>query len=109
MKHGFHPEAREEYVAAIQRYQQINPPLAAAFVQQIEYGIAAICRNPTSWRIVEDDVRRYLVHRFPYGIYYTVSADFVSIWAIMHLSREPGYWKTRREISKVAKSNSRST
>jgi hypothetical protein len=33
MKYGFHPEAREEYVAAIERYQQINPPLAAAFVQ----------------------------------------------------------------------------
>ncbi len=97
MKYGFHPEAREEYVGAIEHYQQVNPQLAAAFVQEIEHAISAIRRNPTTWRPVEEDVRRYLVHRFPFGIYYTVTADFITIWAIMHLSREPGYWKPRKQ------------
>jgi toxin ParE1/3/4 len=71
--------------------------LAGGFVQEVEHAIAAIRRNSTAWRVVENDVRRYLVHRFPFGIYYNVAADFVTIWAIMHLSREPNYWKPRRE------------
>jgi len=74
MNFGFHPEAREEYFGAIEHYQQVNPQLAAAFVQEIEHAIAAICRNPTTWQVAEVDVRRYLVHRFPFGIYYTVVA-----------------------------------
>jgi plasmid stabilization system protein ParE len=97
MNYDFHPDAREEYLAAVEHYRQVNPPLATGFLQEIEHAIAAIRRNPTTWRVVEDDVRRYLVHRFPYGIYYTVDADRVTIWAVMHLSREPDYWKSRRQ------------
>src|SRR5438093_13613167 len=93
----FHPEAREEYIGAIQHYQQINPRLAAGFVHEIEHAIAAIRRHPTTWRVVDEDVRRYLVHRFPFGLYYTISSDSVAIWAVMHLSREPDYWKKRRD------------
>lgn len=44
---------------------------------------------------MEDDIRRFLVRRFPYGILYTIEADHILILAIMHLSREPGYWRHR--------------
>jgi hypothetical protein len=40
-------------------------------------------------------VRRCLTHVFPYGVLYTVEPDFILIVAVMHGSREPGYWKRR--------------
>ena len=41
-------------------------------------------------------MRRFLVLRFPYGIYYTVESEVVVIWAIKHLHRDPDYWQDRR-------------
>jgi toxin ParE1/3/4 len=45
--------------------------------------------------VIDDDVRRCLAQVFPYGILYTIETDFVLIVAVMHFSREPGYWKQR--------------
>ena len=51
--------------------------------------------SPTRWRILDEDVRRCLTPVFPYGVLYTIEPDFVLIVAVMHCSREPGYWKGR--------------
>jgi hypothetical protein len=47
-------------------------------------------------RIIEDDVRRYLVRRFPYGLYYTIEGSVIVAWAVKHLHRDPDYWQERR-------------
>lgn len=96
MNYGFHLDARWEYTEAIHYYLSIDAKLAESFISEIEHGINAIRRNPLTWRIVEGDVRRYLIHRFPFGIYYTCNNDFITIWAVMNLSREPDIWKLRR-------------
>ncbi len=36
-------------------------------------------------------------YAFHFGVLYSIEQDFVLILAVMHCSREPGYWKTRRE------------
>ena len=96
MNFGFHAEAELEYAEAIRHYLSIDWRIAENFISEIEHGIAAIQRNPLTWKIVDGDVRRYLVHRFPFGIYYTIANDFITIWAVMHLSRHLDHWKTRR-------------
>ena len=96
MRFGFHVEAELEYAEAVRNYLAIDSRIAESFISEIEHGTSAICRNPLTWRIVDGDVRRYLVHRFPYGIYYSIEDDFITIWAVMHLSREPEYWKSRQ-------------
>jgi len=97
MKYGFHAEAEREYIEAITYYREIDSKLATAFISEIEHGIRAIQRNPLTWRIIGNDVRRYLVHRFPFGIYYTLEENFITIWAVMHLHRKQGYWKSRHQ------------
>lgn len=66
------------------------------FVGEIEAGVRSILATPFTWRCIEDDVRCYLVRRFPYGIYYTVEQEKVVIWAVKHLHRAPDYWQERR-------------
>ncbi|WP_233787150.1 hypothetical protein [Dulcicalothrix desertica] len=46
--------------------------------------------------IIDEDVRRCMTRRFPYGILYTIEQHYILILAVMHCSREPGYWKSRR-------------
>jgi hypothetical protein len=90
----FHPEASLEYGEAVDYYIEINPLLADAFVGEVEHAISMIRKYP--WRLVDENVRRYLVHRFPFGIYYSSNAHIINIFAIMHLSRRPDYWFSRK-------------
>ena len=50
---------------------------------------------PERWRTMESDVRRYLVPRFPYAIYYRVRPDQIRVLAIKHHSRHPDHWHHR--------------
>lgn len=95
MKHIFHPEALEEYLDAVSYYYNINPRLAESFLKTIEIGIENITTFPETWPIVEEDVRRHFINRFPFGIYYCIEDNCISIYAVMHMSRHPEYWKNR--------------
>lgn len=97
--YGFHPEAAEEYLAAAQYYlEHASPLIAAAFLAEIETAIQTLRAAPMRWPVIEEpQIRRYLLTRFPYSIYYRYErdSDRVSIYAVMHTSRRPGYWRYR--------------
>ena len=95
MRFEFHPEALDEYNEAAHRYAKREPGLDLRFIVCVENAIEMIIEDPLRWRRFDEDVRRCLTRVFPYGIFYTVEADFVLIVAIAHCSREPGYWKNR--------------
>jgi len=69
MTFRFAAEAISEFIAAGQYYNQRVAGLGDDFVNEVETGITAICESPYVWRMVQDDVRRFLIPRFPYGIY----------------------------------------
>ncbi len=95
MNYEFHPEALQEYQQSTRYYAERDPALAHRFVECVEEAISRVLESPNRWRILEDDVRRCLTHVFPYGVLYTIEPDFILIVAVMHCSREPGYWKQR--------------
>ena len=95
MRYRFHPEALAEYQEATLYYLERDSALALRFVEAVEDAIRRILEAPQRWRVLEDDVRRCLTHVFPYGVLYTVEPEFILIVAVMHGSREPGYWKRR--------------
>lgn len=97
MNYRFADAALAEYIAAGLYYNRKVAGLGDAFAEEVEAAIRLIRAAPFVWREVEADVRRCLVKRFPYGIYYTVEADSVTIWAIKHLHRDPDYWQERRD------------
>ncbi len=96
MKYMFHPEALTEYAEAVQYYAGQRVEVAQAFIDAVEDAIYRIREAPTRWNVIDEDVRRCLTRKFPYGILYTVEQDYILILAVMHCSREPGYWKSRR-------------
>jgi toxin ParE1/3/4 len=96
MKYVFHPAALIEYSEAVQYYAQNRTALAQAFIDAVENTIYRIRESPTTWQIIEEDVRRCMTRKFPYGVLYTVEEDEILILAVMHCSREPNYWKNRK-------------
>ena len=99
--YGFHPEALFEYAEATNYYlHEASPRVADRFVTAVEAAVAALVAAPTRWRVVEEpEIRRYVFSRFPFVIYYRWEPQYerVTIYAVMHCSREPGYWHHRIE------------
>jgi len=95
MTFDFHPEARLEYREAAAFYESRRSGLGAALTLEVEAAIDRMRQNPKAGRVIEQDVRRCLTHTFPYGILYTVEQESILIVAVMHLHRQPGYWRNR--------------
>ena len=95
MRYEFHPEALAEYETAALYYAERDPAVGQRFVAAVEEAINRIVDSPARWRVIEEDVRRCLTRVFPFGVLYTIEPDFVLIVAVMHCSREPGYWRRR--------------
>jgi len=97
--HDFHPEARIELADATEYYfHEASPRVAKAFSAAVESAIRQVLESPNRWRVVEQpEIRRYVFRRFPYALYYQWNRDreHVRVYAVMHCSRKPGYWKHR--------------
>ena len=95
MRYEFHPEALDEFEDAAHYYADCQPGLELRFIACVESALRQVSEAPTRWRNFEEDVRRCLVHVLPYAVLYSIEPDYVLIIAVMHCSREPGYWRHR--------------
>jgi plasmid stabilization system protein ParE len=99
--YGFHPEALFEYAEATDYFlREASVRVADSFISSVESAVATLVAAPARWRIVEEpEIRRYVFSRFPFVIYYRWEPQHgrVTIYAVMHSSREPGYWRQRLE------------
>ena len=69
--------------------------LGQDFLTKVASAVADIAENAERWPVVRLNVRRRLVHRFPYGLLYRVDPDEVVVLAVAHLHRHPTYWVER--------------
>ena len=90
-----HPDATAELTEAGQVYERKVPTLGAQFLEAVDEAVEVIVLAPDRWSVIEDDVRRFLMARFPYAIYYRILPDHIRILAFKHHSRHPDYWRQR--------------
>jgi len=95
MSFVFHPAAEEEFSAAVDWYEVRQPGLRVDFAVEVRAAIGRAIALPNAWTELEPGIQRVLTQRFPYGVLYSPADSGVFILAVMHLSREPGYWKAR--------------
>ncbi len=95
MTYSFHPEAEAEFCNAIEYYEECEKYLGYDFAVEVYSAIERVVSYPKAWQIIDNDIRRALVKRFPYGILYSSEAEEIFIVAVMHLHRDPDYWKNR--------------
>ncbi|MGD0059647.1 MAG: type II toxin-antitoxin system RelE/ParE family toxin [Verrucomicrobiia bacterium] len=96
MEFVFHPQALAEFKAEIVWYETKQDGLGAAFADDVLRTIDLLCLFPRIGSPEEAGVRTMMTKRFPFLIYYEVQEHKLWIWAVMHASREPGYWKSRQ-------------
>ncbi len=92
----FHELAETELNEAAAYYAQARPGLGNAFIAEVQSAVGALVTSPMIGQAVQDDVRWWLVRRFPYSVFYQINADHIRILAIGHQKRRPFYWQARR-------------
>lgn len=92
---AFRPDARAELVEAWAWYEEQRPGLGDELAACVEAAISKAARQPDAYAEVHEGVRRVLVRRFPYGVFYVVEAGVLLVLAVAHARRRPQYWRDR--------------
>jgi plasmid stabilization system protein ParE len=93
----FHPIARRELEEAIDYYNAERQGLGSEFREEVQRVLALLARFPRLGQPVRGSVRRIMLSRFPYHIYYRLLAsDNLRILAVAHNRRRPEYWADRQ-------------
>jgi len=88
--------ARAEIHAAMRSYESRRKGLGLDFVAMIDEALQRIGRLPEAapaWR-TDRSYRRLVVRRFPFVVVFEIS-DVVTVVAVAHQRRRPGYWLDR--------------
>jgi plasmid stabilization system protein ParE len=98
----FTPEADNELAEARHWYAHQRKDLDLEFMQSSDDALSRIVANPQQYPTVFRTLKRCVVRRFPFAIFYTISADEVEVVAIFHSRRNPRRWKSRkRKLNQV--------
>lgn len=95
MKVIFTELALIELSEACQFYEQEFSGLGERFEQEVKRAIKRMIQYPQAWQKERGDIRKCLLHKFPYKILYSLESDHLLILAIAHLHRKPDYWVDR--------------
>ncbi|MBK9266137.1 MAG: type II toxin-antitoxin system RelE/ParE family toxin [Polyangiaceae bacterium] len=109
----FHPAAGDEVEEAYKFYGEHNPAAAARFAAEVGRALDVIREAPLQSPSGARNTRRFILRGFPFTIIYRVtqaakaavgptraaslrrSRTIVTIIAVAHHSRRPGYWFDR--------------
>lgn len=97
MRIEFAQGARTEFAAATRRYASEAGALQAkAFRAEVHHMQTLIATHPAIGAPTVSGSRYMVMDRFPFSIVYRHTADTLTIIAVAHHSRRPGYWTERR-------------
>ena len=92
----YHPAVQCELEEIRDWYNGRVPGLGTEFVDEFERQILRIAAEPSRWRVISKNIRRALMSRFPYVIYFRrTRPDQIRIAAVKHQRRHPAHGKDR--------------
>ena len=89
------PESEQDLADAAIWYEEQREGLGNQFLDEALSVFSVISDTPLMFPIVHRNIRRALLHRFPFGVYYLIESDEIVVVAVMHGSRNPRRWKSR--------------
>lgn len=95
MKARFRPPAEDDVRDAYAWYREQGEGLAPEFRRALDACVAQIERNPLAYPKVYEELRRALLRRFPYGIFYPIEPTEVVVHGVFHGRRDPKAWQSR--------------
>ena len=89
------PLAEADLEDAARWYEDERAGLAERFLSDVNSTFAHIRERPLQFPAVSGDIRRALLHAFPFAVYFRVLNEIVIVLAVLHLRRNPKVWRGR--------------
>lgn len=88
----FRLEAELDVEDAYRWYEARHQGLGADFLRSVEEILDRVARYPEMYPTVHMEVRRALIRRFPYGVFYVVEEEAIVVQSVFHSRRDPKQW-----------------
>jgi toxin ParE1/3/4 len=92
----FLPEVERDVSEAYDWYEEQLEGLGEDLLLSIDASLNGIVRNPHLSEVLYKGMRKRIVKRFPFGIFYIVEENVITIISVIHLARHPKTWKKRK-------------
>jgi plasmid stabilization system protein ParE len=84
-----------EVAAAADWYAERGLELDRAFLDEVSRVLGHVRTSPGRYSVIEGDIRRAVLRRFPYVILFRALEHEVVVIACFHGRRDPDEWRTR--------------
>lgn len=85
----YNEAATAEIETVIGWYSQPDINKGAEFVRELERTEAHLASHPELYQRIEGAIRRAVLRRFPYSLFYVIEIDRVLVLACMHHHQKP--------------------
>ena len=89
------PLAEADLEQAANWYDEEQAGLGSRFLSDVDQVFERIRERPQQFPAVSGDIRRALLHAFPYAVYFRETGETIRVLAVLHLRRRPGLWRVR--------------
>ena len=81
--------AEADVELAFNWYQSERAGLGLEFLYQLYAAVDGLEENPLKYQAQKEPIRRVLLRKFPYAVYFIVEGQLVTIIAILHAAQNP--------------------
>jgi toxin ParE2 len=89
------PEAEAELQDAVEYYDGIGAGLSDRLIEAYFHALDRVENFPEAHQKGRLRTRKCKLQDFPYTLVYRVRGQPITIFAVAHQSRRPGYWRSR--------------
>ena len=87
--------ADQEVADAVRWYDEQAEGLSRAFLDDLDRAVRLVRNYPRLGTQIEQEIRRFLLSRFPYSLIYGIDKDTIVVITVAHQHRQPRYWADR--------------
>ena len=89
--------ARLEVLAEVADYPRLEAGLGTKFLEAVEDATARALAYPLAGSPAQNKTRRVFLRDFPFALVYRSDENGITIYALAHHARRPGYWRSRTD------------
>ncbi len=90
------PAAERDIREARAWYRDIAPRFAEQFTSAVDQAIVSATETPLAFQVLHRSVRRVLLRRFPYALFFVAHESRIVVVGVLHQSRDPRIAQQRR-------------
>ena len=88
---------RLEVLAEVAYYSRIETGLGTRFLEAVEDATSRALAYPLAGTTAQNRTRRVFLRDFPFALIYRSDEHGITIYALAHHARRPGYWRSRTD------------